>query len=465
MVRTRIAPSPTGFPHIGTIYQSLFDYAYAQQNNGQFVVRIEDTDRARYVEGSEKVIYDSLNWFDLVSDEDPIKGGPYGPYRQSERLDIYKKYALELVEKGHAYYCFCTKERLEQMRADQQAKKELPMYDKHCRNLSVDVVKKNLIDKVDYVIRMKVPESRKIIFNDLIIGDIEFESNTIDDQVLFKSDGFPTYHLAVVVDDHLMKITHIFRGKEWIPSAPKHVLLYEYFGWEMPVHAHLPLILNDQGKGKLSKRNGHASVDYYRNLGYLPNAVLNYLSNIVWNHPEGKEIYDLQEFVKLLDIKKITSQGAKFDLKKLDWMNGEYIRKMEKSKLKNEIFRFFKGKYDEDLIEKLIPLVQERIKTLQEFDDYCMFFIQKPEEYELDLLDHKEMLRKTQEQISNINDWKAEKIGEVMQKVALDLGMKNSLYFMIIRVVITGKKVTPPLNESMEILGKEECLKRLGELC
>jgi glutamyl-tRNA synthetase len=247
MVRTRIAPSPTGFPHIGTIYQVLFDYAYAKKHGGQFVVRLEDTDRARFVEGAEEVVFSALDWFGLSEDESPRKGGKYGPYRQSERLEIYMKHAEELVEKGHAYYCFCTKERLDQLREEQQKNKELPMYDKHCRNLSPEEAKEKLANSAEHVIRMKIPENKKVIFHDLIIGDIEFDSNTLDDQVILKSDGFPTYHLGVVVDDHLMEITHIFRGKEWIPSTPKHVLLYEFFGWEMPVHAHLPLILSDQG--------------------------------------------------------------------------------------------------------------------------------------------------------------------------------------------------------------------------
>ena len=296
MVRTRIAPSPTGFPHIGTIYQVLFDYALAKKNNGQFVLRLEDTDRNRFVEGTEEVIYNALEWFGLNPDESPLKSGPYAPYRQSERLDTYKKHAEELIAKGHAYYCFCTPEEIEVGRKEMQQKTGTPMYNKRCRNLSEEEVKKKLDEKMPHVIRMKVPSDRKIAFNDLILGTIEFDSNVVDDQVILKTDGFPTYHLGVVVDDHLMKITHIIRGREWIPSTPKHILLYEFFGWEVPVHAHLPLILNSDGKGKLSKRHGHASVEYYRSLGYLPEVVLNYLSNVVWYHPENKEIYPLQEF-------------------------------------------------------------------------------------------------------------------------------------------------------------------------
>jgi glutamyl-tRNA synthetase len=289
-VRTRIAPSPTGFPHIGTIYQVLIDFAYAHKHHGKFILRLEDTDRARFVEGAEDVIYQSLTWFGLEPDESPKIGGPFAPYRQSERLPIYKKYAEELIAKGHAYYCFCTRERLEQMRENQEAAHKPPMYDKTCLKLSAKEVTEKLDSGIPHVVRLKVPEHETIAFDDIISGHIVFDSDVIDHQVLMKSDGFPTYHFGVVVDDHLMEITHIFRGKEWIPSTPKHVLIYKFFGWDMPIHGHLPLILNEDGKGKLSKRHGHASVDYYRKLGYLPEAVLNYLSNIVWNHPEGKDL-------------------------------------------------------------------------------------------------------------------------------------------------------------------------------
>jgi glutamyl-tRNA synthetase len=468
MVRTRIAPSPTGFPHIGTIYQVLFDYAYAKKHGGKFVVRLEDTDRARFVEGAEEVVFSALDWFGLSEDESPRKGGKYGPYRQSERLEIYKKHAEELVEKGHAYYCFCTKERLDQLREEQQKNKELPMYDKHCRNLSPEEAKEKLANSAEHVIRMKIPENKKVIFHDLIIGDIEFDSNTLDDQVILKSDGFPTYHLGVVVDDHLMEITHIFRGKEWIPSTPKHVLLYEFFGWEMPVHAHLPLILSDQGPGKLSKRAGHASVNFYRESGFLPEAVLNYLSNIVWNHPDDKEIYTLQEFIDVLDIETVTSQGARFDLQKLLWMNGEYIRAMKTDELAQKIIDFVKqynlGDYSEELIKRVTPLIQERIKTLKEFDEYARFFIEAPT-YETEFKDEaKELLQKINSTLEGVEEyaWNLETLNDVLQKLAEKEEIGFGKFFMLIRLAITGKKVTPPINESLVILGKSETLRRLA---
>ncbi len=462
MVRTRIAPSPTGYPHIGTIYQVLFDYIYAKQHNGKFIMRLEDTDRARFVPGSEDVIYNSLEWFGLNPDESPKIGGPYKPYRQSERLPIYQKYIQELISKKHAYYCFCTKERLDEMRKEQQAKKISPMYDKKCLHLSEEEVKKNLENKITHVVRMNVPENETITINDMIVGKVNFESNTIDHQVILKSDGFPTYHLAVVVDDHLMEITHIFRGREWLPSTPKHVLLYRYFGWKIPEHGHLPLILNSDGKGKLSKRFSHASVDYYREQGYLPEAILNYLANLVWFHEGGVEIYSLDEFIKLFDIKKIGSQGARFDLQKLDWINGIYIRNMKQEILNEKIMQFYKDKnLPNDIVSKTIPLIQERIKKLSDYFPMCEFFFKAPEKYEVDIIGKKDFFRQVSETLSQINDWKAIKIGEELASLAKKLEIKNSLFFADIRMVIAGKKISPPLNESMEILGKDECLTRL----
>lgn len=458
MVRTRIAPSPTGFPHIGTIYQVLVDYAYARKFGGKFIMRLEDTDRARFVEGAEDVIYKSLTWFGLQPDESPKIGGPFAPYRQSERLPIYKKYVDELIQKGHAYYCFCTRERLEQMRKDQEANHQAPMYDKTCLKLTKEEIRNKLTTGGPYVIRMNVPEHQKIVFDDVISGHIEFDSDVIDHQVILKSDGFPTYHFGVVVDDHLMEITHVFRGKEWISSTPKHVLLYQYFGWKMPVHGHLPLILNEDGKGKLSKRHGHASVEYYQKLGYLPQAVLNYLSNIVWHHPEGKEIYSREEFIKNFDVSHITSQAPRFDLKKLDWVNGEYIRVMSIPNLKSHISLFFDGKYDETLVEKVLTLVRERMKTLKEFESLAGFFFEKPESFERPKSD--QFIKVLQSVLSQC-DWSHDAMEKAIRDAAEKENLKARDLFMELRVAVTGKTVGPPLLESLEILGREETLSRL----
>ncbi len=461
MVRTRIAPSPTGLPHIGTIYQALFDYAFAKKNSGHFVVRIEDTDRTRFIEGAEEKIYQALDWFALTEDESPRKDGKYGPYKQSERLNLYKKYAEELVLKGHAYYCFCSKERLDEVRKKMQAEKKVPKYDKYCL-LHEDCNQKRELYKGDkpYVIRLKVPEHEQIIVKDGIRGDIVFASNDIDDQVLLKSDGFPTYHLAVVVDDHLMAITHAVRGEEWLPSAPKHCLLYKFLGWEAPLYFHTPVIRNPD-KSKLSKRHGHTSVEWYQSQGYLPQAILNYLALLGWTNPTGKEIFSLEEFIREFELRDLRAIGPVFDITKLDWMNGEYIRKTQDSKLKAQIHEFYKNELDEKIIGKTIPLIKERIKKLSDYYQLCEFFFMKPKRYEVDLSSKKEMIKKITETVSKITDWKANIIGEKMLELARNLGVKNSEFFMVLRVVISGKKITPPLNESMEILGKGECLTRL----
>jgi glutamyl-tRNA synthetase len=334
------------------------------------------------------------------------------------------------------------------------------MYDKHCRNLSVDEVKQKLASSEPRVVRMKVPENTKIITQDLIRGEIVFDSNTVDDQVILKSDGFPTYHLAVVVDDHLMGITHMVRGEEWITSSPKQYLLYDFFGWEKPAFFHSPLLRNPD-KTKFSKRHGHTSVSWYQENGFLPEAIINFMALMGWSHPEAKEVFSLEEFIKLFDLKYVKPVGPVFDLKKLEWMNGQYIMKSDVRSLKSRVFEFYKGQLPEDIIEKTIPLVRERIKTLAEYLPLCEFLFKRPETHEVDLSPHKDILKKVSESLSNVEEWKADKIGEAMLKTAQELGVKNSLFFMVIRVAITGKKISPPLNESMEILGKEECLGRL----
>lgn len=463
MVRTRIAPSPTGYPHIGTIYQALFDYAFAHKHGGQFIIRIEDTDRERFVEDAEEKIYAAFDWFGLPEDESPRKGGAKGPYRQSERLELYRKHAMELVKKGHAYHCFCSKERLEEMRKIMQAEKKSPMYDKHCRKFTKEEVQKRLNEKTQYVIRMKIPDNEQIRVRDEIRGEIVFDSNTVDDQVILKSDGFPTYHLAVVVDDHLMEVTHVVRGEEWLSSTPKHILLYRYFGWQAPHIFHTPVLRNPD-KSKLSKRHGHTNVQWYREQGFFPEAILNFLALMGWSHPEGREIFSLEEFIQLFELKDLKPIGPIFDLTKLEWLNGEYIRKSQIANLKSQILRFYDNKFPEELVEETIPLIQERIKKLSDYLPLCEFFFKSPTEWEVDLSGKKALLKKISEGLNEIREWKAGVIGEKMQEFAQTLGVKNSEFFMTLRVAITGKKISPPLNESMEILGKEECIKRLQML-
>ena len=465
MVRTRIAPSPTGQDvHVGSVATALMNWAYAKKNNGQFIIRIEDTDQTRLIPGGEKKMLETLEKLGLVADESPIVGGPFKPYRQSERLPIYKKYAEELVTKGKAYYCICTQERLAKMRQEQQAQKKVPRYDRHCLKIQDQISK--IKDQKPYVIRLKVPDDQEIIVNDVIRGEIKFNTKDIDDQVLLKSDGFPTYHLGVVIDDHLMEITHVIRGEEWLPSTPKHVILYQAFGWPLPVFAHISLLRNPD-KSKLSKRKNPVWTSYYLDQGIFPEALLNYLALMGWSHPEGKEIFTLEEYKSVFDIKDLQKTAPIFDPVKLEWLNGNYIRKYSVSSIKYKVLEFYKNKnikLDEKLVEKTVPLIQERIKKLSDYLPLCEFFFKAPSTYEVKISDKKNFFKQVSETLSQINDWQSVKIGEELAGLAKKLGIKNSQFFMDIRVAITGKKITPPLNESMEIWGKEECLDRINKL-
>lgn len=460
-IRVRIAPSPTGEDlHIGNVYTALLNYVFAKANNGKFIIRIEDTDRTRLVKGSEERILASLKWVGLTYDEGPDIGGPYVPYRQSERLNLYKKYAVELVTKGHAYYCFCTSERLTKMREEQKQKNMPPMYDGYCKMLSKEDVEKNLKEGKSYVIRLNVPDTGETVFTDVIRGKISFENKLIDDQVLLKSDGYPTYHLGVVVDDYLMKITHVIRAEEWISSTPKHVLIYTFLGWPLPIFAHGPILRNPD-KSKLSKRKNPVWASWYKNQGFLPEAIINYLSLMGFSMPDEKEIFSLDEMIKQFKLEDLRAVGPAFDLTKLEWMNGEYIRKMSPKDLKKRIMDFTNNKYNEEVVEKTIPLIQERMKKLSEYSGLCEFFFMPPKIYEIDIKEKSEYIKKVIPTLEKIKGWKAEVIGEAMQEVSKKEGFKNSDFFMSIRVAITGKKISPPLNESMELLGKTESLKRL----
>lgn len=459
-VRVRIAPSPTGQDlHIGNVYTALINFVFAKKNNGVFLIRIEDTDRERLIKGSEEKILSSLKWFGLNYDEGPDIGGPFSPYRQSERLVLYKKYALELIEKGNAYYCFCDSKRLDEMRKLQIKMHKPTIYDGLCRKL--DPVASEKRAKIErFVIRLKVPRVGTTTFNDLIRGEISFENKLIDDQVLIKSDGFPTYHLAVVVDDHLMEISHVIRAEEWISSTPKHILLYKYLGWDLPVFAHGPVLRNPD-KSKLSKRKNPVWASWYREQGFLPEAILNYLSLMGWSHPEGKDIFSLSEFIEKFRLEDLKPVGPAFDLKKLEWLNGEYIRKTEIRRLADQIWEFYEKKYSEDLIEKTIPLIKERIKKLSDYYSLCRFFFEDSKEFELNLSSYKSLIKEIAIALDKIKIWQADKIGEAMQDLAQKLKIKNSEFFMILRVAVTGQKITPPLNESMELLGKDKVMRRI----
>jgi glutamyl-tRNA synthetase, bacterial family len=373
-MRTRFAPSPTGFMHVGSLRSALYDYLLAKKFGGSFILRIEDTDQTREVEGAVENIIKILSWAGLDYSEGPGKPGICASYIQSERLSIYNKYAQQLIEQGDAYYCFCSTERLDQMRERQRAMSLPPAYDRRCRNLPKEEVDKNLASGHNHVIRMKVPLEGQVIVKDLIRGDIVFDYKVLDDQVLMKSDGFPTYHLAVVVDDHEMEISHVIRGEEWLPSTPKHLLLYKYFGWTAPEFAHFPLLLNPD-RSKLSKRQGDVAVEDYRDKGYLPEALINFIALLGWNPGDGdeREIFSLPELVNEFTIERVGKSGAVFDIEKLQWLNGVYIRKNSAQELKKYIedvlsFNFkenFKN-WDDVQIFRLIDLEKERVKNLRE---------------------------------------------------------------------------------------------------
>lgn len=463
-IRTRIAPSPTGLDlHIGNAYTALINYVFAKKNGGQFIIRIEDTDRTRLVEGSEQRILKSLEWLGIPHDEGPDIGGQFAPYRQSDRLLLYKKYAEELVEKGHAYYCFCTPERLDEMRKKQEEEHKPPMYDGLCKSLSKEEVKKRLDRGDKYVIRLNVPDDGTTTFHDLIRGDISFENKLIDDQVLLKSDGFPTYHLGVVVDDHIMEISHVIRGEEWISSTPKHILLYQFFGWELPQFAHLSVLRNPD-KSKLSKRKNPVWTMDYRNRGFLPEAIKNYLATMAWAFPEGKEFFTVEEMMEKFEITDIQTTAPVFDQEKLRWMNGEYIRKMDETELLAKITAFDATVPNDsgELMKQILPLVRERMKTIGEFETLADFFFVAPVKFEREI--QKDLLMISATALRSVSDWKHDVMEQAIRTAVTTEGKKAKDVFMELRIAITGKTVGPPLLESLEILGKEETLARIDSL-
>lgn len=457
-IRVRIAPSPTGQDlHIGNLYTALINWAFARQSKGRFVVRIEDTDQTRLVPGSEKRILRTLKNYGLNYDEGPDKKGPYSPYRQSKRLKLYQKYAQELVAKGQAYYCTCTPQRLESLRKDQQAKKQLPKYDRFCL-VKQEQIKKEIDQGKSFVIRLKVPDDQQIDFTDLIRGKISFPSKDIDDQVLLKSDGYPTYHLGVVVDDHLMKISHIIRGEEWISSTPKHILLFKALGWDLPIYCHTPLLRNPD-RSKLSKRKNPVWSSWYLDQGYLPEAVLNYLCLMGWSHPRQRDIFTLQEFVKYFKLKDISLAGPIFDIKKLDYINGVYLRQLTDQQLGQVLKPFIK----DSLPVKAISLIKERITKLSQVNDLVDFFTQVPT-YKKDLFKGKQVkaqLKAIDSGLTAISSWTKDEIYKAVKKVFTLGDYDKKEFFSNLYITIEGKPQGLPVFESMVILGKTESLKRL----
>lgn len=459
-VRTRIAPSPTGDPHIGTAYIALFNWVFARKHGGKFVIRIEDTDQTRYRADSEAQILDSLRWLGLNWDEGPDREGPHGPYRQSERLPIYRKAAERLVSEGKAYRCFCTSERLETVRKEQMAQKlSVIGYDRHCRELCQAEVERKLAEGVPHVIRMKAPICGKVPVRDELRGIIEFDASTIDDQILIKTDGFPTYHMAVVVDDHEMQISHVMRGEEWISSYPKQVLLYDMFGWEKPLFYHLPLLRNAD-KSKVSKRKNPTSITYYRRKGVLPDAILNFLALMGWSPGKDQEIFSRIDMIAGFDPKDLHVGGPVFDLKKLAWMNGQYMRKLEDETYIDIVREQVLSK---DYLLKVVPLVKERVEAFEDFITYAGFFFTGELSYDASLLIPKgrtaveaaKILGDQMERLENLTEWTTDAIKGVFEAYNAETGLKPKDTYMPARVAVTGRKETPPLFETIEVLGKE----------
>ncbi len=467
-IRVRIAPSPTGDPHVGTAYIGLINYLYARQRGGKFVLRIEDTDRARFVATSEQMIFDALHWLGLTWDEGPDVGGPFGPYRQSERTEIYQQHAQILLRNGAAYRCFCAPEDLEAMRKRQIAAKLPPRYSGTCRNLAIADVDANLAAGKPFTIRMKVPLQGSTAFRDELRGSISFEHTNVDDQVLIKSDGFPTYHLANVVDDHLMQITDVIRAEEWISSTPKHVLLYQSFGWQAPRFWHMPLLRN-QDKSKISKRKNPVSLVYYRQAGFLPQALLNFLGLMGGGMPadinNATEKFTLAEMIQHFDLKNIRPAGPVFDLTKLRWLNGEYLRALSL----DDFYAALRGTIlADEYLKEIAALLQTRIETLGEFGNLTHFFFADDIAPSQDVfLPKKRTLEETlafaAEQLTLLEatEWTLAALNPALKQLGEAKGWSVKENFMLLRAILTGATMSPPLLESMIVFGKARTLDRL----
>lgn len=513
-VRVRYAPSPTGMQHIGGVRTALFNYLFARSKNGKFILRLEDTDRTRYDEKYVKNLYDTMDWLGIDWDEGGSKGGPFGPYVQSERFALYKEYAMKLIENGEAYYCFCDAERLDRIRKIQTENKMAPGYDRNCRHLTAQEVKANLDAGKPYVIRLKVPMEGVTKFHDHILGDIEWKNEDISpDPVLLKSDGFPTYHLANIVDDHFMKISHVMRAQEWIPSTPLHVQMYRSFGWEHPEFCHLPMVNGSDGK-KLSKRHGSTSVNEFRARGYLPQAIVNYVAMLGCSYEEGKEFYTLEELSKAFKLEHLNKAPAVFDYKKLEYYNANYIRRLSIEELYKWTLPFITGTGDamleinpenpqpkpnvgpefsgvaldengqlycvdesmnmssEDVkntLMGLMPLIQERLKFLTEAAEMVHFMFTEPAvppaeqiiPKKLDIAKTKEVLEAAKDFVHQVFKLNHEEAEEFAKSTAEKLGIKLGDFMMPIRMAVTGSRVSPPLIGSIIVLGEEKSIARI----
>lgn len=472
-IRVRFAPSPTGYLHVGGLRTALYNYLFARKNNGKFILRIEDTDRNRYVEGAVENLIEALKWCGLEFDEGPETIGQFGPYLQSQRLDIYQEHIKELISNGSAYYCFCTSQRLETLKEEQQ-KLKLPQakYDKHCLMLNKNEIKEKLENNTPFVIRLNIQSNQRIIFDDIVRGRVEFDSNNVDDQILIKSDGYPTYHFANVVDDHLMQISHVIRGEEWLSSTPKHVLLYDSFKWERPIFAHLPLLLNPD-RSKLSKRQGDVAVEDYRAKGYLNDALVNFIALLGWNAGDDQEFYYLKELIEKFSLERVNKSGAVFDLEKLNWLNAEHLRKKSNEeilpmlKISIQQSAFSRQQFSDQYLLNIISGMKERVAFVKEYLSKSPYFFEPPSEYEEAAVQKNwkpetpEHLRKLYDAFSLLINPTKEDYEDALTKVAEELNAGKGKLIHPLRLAVSGISTGPGVFDIVVILGKEEVLKRI----
>ena len=471
-LRTRFAPSPTGFLHVGGLRTALYNYLLAKKEGGSFVLRIEDTDQSRKVEGAVQNIIDTLGWAGIEYDEGPDREGDYGPYIQSQRINLYQKYANQLVIEKKAYFCFCTPERLKEVRERQSAAKLTTSYDRRCRNLSEQEISERLKRGEPHVIRMKVPLDGELTFTDMIRGDVTISHKVLDDQVILKSDGYPTYHLAVVVDDHFMKISHVIRGEEWLSSTPKHVILFNHFGWDLPRFAHLPLLLNPD-KSKLSKRQGDVAVEDYRQKGYFREALVNFVAFLGWNPGDDRELFTLDELTKEFSLERVGNSGAVFNIEKLDWLNFEYLRRKPDAELIQNLREQLKvAGYDERqfgdvYLMRVINAMRERVTFVKDFVEKSPYFFRAPIQYDEDTIKKRWKKESTAHlkdlagQFSALNSQKKEDFEAALHRTAEFLKVDNSDLIHPLRLAVSGVGSGPGLFDILFILGKEETVARI----
>lgn len=484
-VRLRFAPSPTGFLHIGGLRTALYNYLFAKANDGKMILRIEDTDQTRFVEGAIEGLISALKWAGIDYDEgvfmedgEIVEKGDYGPYIQSNRLDIYQKYVDQLLEAGYAYYCFCSKERLDHLREEQKIKGQIPRYDGLCRSISLEEARERIAKGEKAVVRLKLPVDKDISFHDLVRGDITINTNEMDDQVLMKSDGFPTYHMAVVVDDHLMKISHIVRGEEWLPSTPKHIYLYDCLGWEKPEYVHLPGVLNADHK-KLSKRQGDVSVEDFKNRGYLPEGLVNYLALVGWSPEGNEEILSMEDLIQQFSFDRVSKAGGVFDKNKLDWVNAHYIKKLPMDELvdlaipelvKAGLMTEEDCKEKRDFLDLLMETIRDSLSRMEEVPEKVDFLFGDLEVTEEDAKDQLkedhigDLLKALEEELDAVDEVDQDFASSVMKRIQKKTGIKGKKLYMPTRAALTGNVHGPELSNIMVLLGKEKMLDRIHQV-